>query len=216
MAVWRRHLRPGDLFLDVGANVGVYSILTSELGARVVAVEPDPPSITRLRENLDLNDLGTVVVLPVALGSASGTAALVSNDVFSRIGSGPDCVDVAVTTLDEVLGDGYAAGVKIDVEGFERQVLEGAGRALAEHRIGLLQLECNAAGTGGEPDSAVFEILRRHGYDVYRPTDDGGLVPLHGRLYKNLFAADMRTGAALGIAEIPVPMTESAPRSFGQ
>ena len=55
MIAWRRVLRPGDLFLDVGANVGSYTIWAGELGADVIALEPAPDTYALLLENIDLN-----------------------------------------------------------------------------------------------------------------------------------------------------------------
>jgi hypothetical protein len=69
--------------------------------------------------------------------------------------------------------------MKVDVEGFEIEVLRGCARALAEHRIDLIQLEWNAMseqalGTDRRP---VADLLARHGYQLYRPGPDGQLAP---------------------------------------
>jgi len=83
-----------------------------------------------------------------------------------------------VRTLDELIGDRFVAGVKIDVEGAESLVLGGASRALADRRIRLLQLEWNDCSLAllGEYRTTVAEALSSFGYQLYRPTDDGGLV----------------------------------------
>jgi hypothetical protein len=70
--------------------------------------------------------------------------------------------------------------MKVDVEGFEIDVLRGAANALDEHRIGLIQLEWNhtsqaANGTDRRP---VADLLRRHGYRLFLPQHDGSLEPL--------------------------------------
>lgn len=87
---------------------------------------------------------------------------------------------VAVETLDDVLGERTADGVKIDVEGAERFVLEGAERSLADHRIRLLQIEWNDMSERllGEDRRPVAELLRRHGYRLRRPDRAGALQPV--------------------------------------
>jgi hypothetical protein len=84
-----------------------------------------------------------------------------------------------LVTLDSLIGDRRVAGMKIDVEGFEIDVLRGAVRALAGRRIGLIQIEWNemsalALGTDRRP---VAELLAAHGYRLYRPDAACRLIP---------------------------------------
>lgn len=81
--------------------------------------------------------------------------------------------------LDNVLGDRHAAGVKIDVEGAERLVLEGARQALAEHRIRLLQLQWNRRSQlhFGETREPVRRLLSGYGYQFLRLDRYGILHP---------------------------------------
>ena len=82
--------------------------------------------------------------------------------------------------MDNVLGDRTADGVKIDVEGAERLVLEGAQRCLAEHRIRMLQLEWNEMSQPmlGEDRAPVARLLLDHGYRLFRPDRAGDLESL--------------------------------------
>jgi hypothetical protein len=99
-----------------------------------------------------------------------------------------------MVTLDSLIGDRHVAGLKLDVEGFELIVLEGASEALSEHRIALVQLEWNdtsmdALGIDRQP---VAELLARYGYGLLAPNADGNLVPVSTRTgddLQNLFAA---------------------------
>jgi hypothetical protein len=81
-------------------------------------------------------------------------------------------------TLDQVIGEREVAGVKIDTEGSERLVLEGAARALADKRIKLLQLEWNYASMKvlGETREPVAAALASAGYTLMRPNAKGELV----------------------------------------
>jgi FkbM family methyltransferase len=181
MQAWRRILRRGDLFVDVGSNVGSYALWAADAGAEVIAIEPGPEAVERLRENVRLNAL-PVTVLACGLAAEPGRMVLTSgNDTTNHLQMDPgapgDVIDV--DTLDRVLGARIAAGVKIDVEGAEQLVLEGAELALSEHRIGVLQVEWNLMSERvfGDSRAAVAEILARHGYTLMRPDEDGVLRP---------------------------------------
>jgi FkbM family methyltransferase len=141
-------------------------------------VEPSPDTVSVLRANLALNDF-PVTVLACALADRPGRLRLTRdkgpmNHLLLDTGGGDD---VAVDTLDAVLGDAVAAGVKIDVEGAERLVLEGARRALAERRIGVLQIEWNAASQSllGQTRAPVARLLRGYGYRLMAPDARGVL-----------------------------------------
>ncbi len=181
MTAWLRHLRAGDRFIDVGANVGLYSLLAAEAGCSVTALEPFPDSREQLEQNNALNGYG-IEILEVALADRAGTMLLAGQDALRQhlvVGGTDQGLVVAVQTLDEVLGDGSAAGVKIDVEGAERLVLEGGRRALSERRIALLQLEWNqtAERNFGESRAGVVALLEASGYELCRPDADGTLWP---------------------------------------
>lgn len=179
MLTWRNVLRPGDLFIDVGANIGTYTIWASELGAEVIALEPAKDTFALLVENVVLNGY-SVKPIEAAAGAVCGTA---------RFTSGRDCVnrldpaggvETTMVTIDSIINDRTVAGMKIDVEGYEIEVLRGCERALSEHRIKLIQLEWNttsrtAVGTDRQP---VADLLAGHGYGLCRPDGTGSLVPI--------------------------------------
>ncbi len=179
MNVWRSRISEDDLFVDVGAHVGIYSLWALDLGAQVLAVEPDPENVLQLRANLLLNDY-SAEVFAGALGKEGGTMRLAGPDLLRRhLTTDGEGVEVEVKTLDELLGDRRAAGVKIDVEGAERLVLEGASRALVDLRVDLLQIEWNHCSLDllGEDRRPVAELLRKCGYELCRPDASGALVP---------------------------------------
>jgi FkbM family methyltransferase len=179
MLTWQHLLRPGDLFIDVGANVGAYSLIAAEAGATVIAAEPDAGTAARLRENAALNGYG-VEVLVKAIGASEGIAAFtVGLDTVNRFDSGGGA-QVEVCTLDGVLGNRHARGVKIDVEGFEMDVIRGVRSALAEHRIDLLQLEWNSASVKATAQhrEPLAALLSSFGYLLHRPDAAGRLHPI--------------------------------------
>ncbi len=142
-------IKPGDWVVDIGANVGV---ITSQLcgvvrsGGRVWAFEPVPANVARLGYLKERNALSQLEVFSLAVGAVDGTVALgmpppgrsgwgsitKSWDVASH-------VDVEVRTLDALVASQGRPGetvrlLKIDVEGFEPEVVEGASMVLRQHR----------------------------------------------------------------------------------
>ena len=179
MLVWRHVLRPGDIFVDVGANIGSYAIWATELGAESIALEPADDTFALLSENAALNGY-QIEMIQAAAGAACGTVRFTcGRDTVNRMDP-EGSVEIAMVTIDTVVADRTVAGMKIDVEGFEIEVLRGCERALAERRIKLIQLEWNgtsakAVGTDRQP---VADLLAAHGYSLYRPDRSGALVPL--------------------------------------
>jgi FkbM family methyltransferase len=176
MQAWKRLLGPGDLFIDVGANVGVYSLWAADLGARVIAVEPDPIAANRLRVNVGLNPGVDVAVVEAAAAERVGMTTLtVGLDAENRLGGERQ---IRAITLDSIAGsEPVVHGVKIDVEGAERLVLEGARGLLAAGAVRVLQLEWNSASEAllGEDRTAVANLLREQGYRFCRPNTQGRL-----------------------------------------
>jgi len=144
--------KPGSTTIDVGANVGMYTVaLATRIGAagKVLAFEPVPQTSRRLRANIALNGLANVEVFEAAAGECPGFADLqLANDsAYASIAGVKQGraigkrLSVRVTPLDEVW-NGHQRPVvsfcKIDVEGAELSVLEGAKEMLAECRPALL------------------------------------------------------------------------------
>jgi FkbM family methyltransferase len=145
---YRQFLSPGDVAFDIGAHVGSRVRAWRKLGVRVIAIEPQPDCLRVLRLFFG-RDRG-VTILPVAVGREPGTARLALSTATPTVSSmSSDWIDsmtahrgfagvrwdrsveVEVTTLDELVGvHGPPAFCKIDVEGFEEEVLAGLNRPL--------------------------------------------------------------------------------------
>jgi FkbM family methyltransferase len=184
MLVWRRALRDGGIFVDVGANVGTYTIWAAEQGAEVIALEPAADTFGLLEENISLNGYPVTALRAAAgdhCGSARFTAGLDTGNSLAP--DGPVVTDLV--TVDSLIGERRVTGMKVDVEGFEIDVLRGAARALADRRIGLIQIEWNhacsvAMGTDRRP---IADLLAGYGYRLYRPDPRGHLVPVTSHEY---------------------------------
>jgi FkbM family methyltransferase len=166
-------LKRGDGFGDFGANVGIYSLLAGTRGARVIAVEPVDDTYARLCRNLRLNDL-QAVTLKVGLGSEASTARFTTTmGGMNRVARGgdSDTAEVQITTVDDVVARaGFAPRlVKIDVEGYEYPLLQGADRLLSSGHLSALVVELNGSGkVYGFSDAAVHELLERKGFVAFR------------------------------------------------
>ena len=179
MLVWKRVLRSGDLFVDVGANIGSYAIWAGELGAEVIALEPAEDTFALLAENVALNGYA-INPIRAAAGATTGMARFTSGrDSVNQLAP-EGGVQVQMVTIDSVIQRRTVVGMKVDVEGFELDVLRGCEQALSEHRIRLIQLEWNAASAAaaGTDRQPVADLLVRHGYRLYRPDERGALLPI--------------------------------------
>jgi FkbM family methyltransferase len=189
IAVLRRRLAPGSVLVDVGANIGTFSIQLARAvdGLQVLAVEPVPQVCDALRANIAKNRLDDAVrTAPVALSDGHGTV-VVTGDLAAcnyvvpsdAHHAPPDSERVAETTLDDLVeeyGLKQVDFIKCDVEGMELRVLRGAQSVLERFSPELL-LEIDERWTDryGYHASEIFEFLDQRGYD-YHPVIDGEIV----------------------------------------
>jgi FkbM family methyltransferase len=168
-------LRDGDLFVDVGANVGSYTILAcAAVGARGYAFEPVPSIYRRFIENVRLNNLeGRVICLNVGVGSEEGTASFTSdmdttNHVIASGEQTDNVINVRICTLDDALRNESPALVKIDVEGYETPALQGAQETLKKPSLHSVIMELNGSGSRyGFNESRILEMMFDHGFKTY-------------------------------------------------
>jgi FkbM family methyltransferase len=141
------HLRPGGLFVDVGANTGTYAVLAASVNdVRVIALEPSAEAWARLRRNVDMNGFHSVAAVHAAAAAQAGKVTLTrGQDTINRVVSAEyegETEDVEAVTVDEVIarfGDGRPLSLmKVDVEGGDGAVLEGASAVLARDKPALI------------------------------------------------------------------------------
>lgn len=203
MAFAMHLLREGDLFVDVGANIGSYSILASGVcGAETVAIEPSPEAADALQANVDLNGLNDKVhIWRCAVGAQTGTVRLTQGfDCVNRVvdGAGEELsIEVPQQTLDELLNGEPPTLLKIDVEGYEHAVLRGATATVAHPDLLAVIVEANGSGRRyGVGDDAVFRLLEAAGLRraAYNPlTRRVSTETPHDRTTANvLFVRDLR------------------------
>jgi FkbM family methyltransferase len=172
-----KYLKPGMTVVDVGANVGYYTLLSASkvgLHGRVYSFEPSPYAAQRLENTVQEDRLGNVRVFPTGLGERRGEellfAPLAGNHSPSMFGVvGAEARSVAITTLDAIMEELQVDAIhllKIDVEGYEGRVLAGAAKLLSQGRIRAILCEFNdywlhRAGTDG---ASLYQQLVDSGF----------------------------------------------------
>lgn len=172
MAFVLHALRAEDLFVDVGANVGSYTVLASgAVGARCISFEPAPRAYRALLDNLRLNDLSArVEARNECLASTPGEVEFTADfDTGNHVVAEPHCgggtVRVPVTTLDIAVGDHDPTMLKIDVEGYETNVIAGANRTLGLPSLRAVLMELNGSGARyGFDDRRLHERMLRNDF----------------------------------------------------
>lgn len=187
-------LRPGDYFVDVGSNVGYFTLMAAARvgqGGAVIALEPEPRNLVRLRRNIALNPGVPITLLPIAAAAVSGTATLhihphnegghslsgASRNVVSSTDAAiPHTITVEAHPLDvrvlPLLPPDRHILVKIDVEGFELEVLRGMVATLTTRDVEVI---CEVS----ENKAALFDFLATHGYKVYALTGNRNEVSVN-------------------------------------
>jgi FkbM family methyltransferase len=205
----RRLVRPGMHVIDVGANIGLYSLLLARLaepGGSVLAFEPEPNLFAVLRENCLSNGATNIILFQCALGQTNGLALFhrslfnSGNNRLGRASAGHDAVEVKVERFDDLRPDSKPDFVKIDVQGHELAALSGMERALSASQNVRVLFEFAPAAlrkAGTAPD-LLLEFFRQRGFGLYETEgarlktlqDSQRLISdLRGSRYTNLLAA---------------------------
>lgn len=174
------YLRPADLFIDIGANIGAYTVLAGgAVGSRVICFEPAPATFRALTLNLQLNSIfGRVTAHNLALGKEEGelqfTEGLGTENHVQVCGGGTKTMSVKATSFDNLLGFSEPNLVKIDVEGFETNVLRGARQMLSKDSFQAMIIEKIGLGMKyGFDENELHGEIRKHGFQpcTYSPQD---------------------------------------------
>jgi len=220
-------LRPDDVFYDIGANVGLYSVLaTAKLGAAgvIYSFEPNEAVLKFLRRNMQVHTGCEARIFGLALSDQPGELELsVPADGFDawatlgQISTLDTCVtrrSVQVVTLDELQareGLRRPSVVKLDVEGWESRVLRGATAVLGEPDAPMLMVElCDLASEGaGSSTAELLGLLDGLGFQMFElGNKPGTVVPLVRRdsyPYVNVFAAKPGSVAGKRLLEVAGP-----------
>jgi FkbM family methyltransferase len=190
LAYLERVLSPGKVFVDAGANFGIYTLFASKLvgeGGRVISFEPSTRVFPVLRRNIALNGLKNVLALQVALTNKTGRARLyyhaaVGCDSLGKDASfEPDAYaeEVGTESLDNVLKHtsvGQVDVIKVDVQGAEELALRGASEIVASTRpVVIFEFFPEGAASLGLSPNGAWNFLQCRGYEFFI-VDDRGTV----------------------------------------
>lgn len=172
MAFMIHFLRPKDVFFDVGANVGAYTLLASGITkATSLAFEPSLETIALLRENVKLNKLEHLVnCINVGIGKKKDVLWFTTNQDTTNhflYNEDKETESIQIETLDSY--QFHPSLLKIDVEGFESDVLSGAVNILKSNELKAIIIELNGSGLRyGHRDDEIHKTLINFGYTPYQ------------------------------------------------
>ena len=187
MALVRRHLQPGMLAVDAGANIGCFSVVMAQAvgeSGRVVAFEPGAENHAMLRRNVESNGYAQVSPEPMAVADTVGEATLYMSDSDSGYHSlseaaaadATSSTTVLTTSLDAYFGDPCPSidFIKLDVQGAEAAALRGMRRVLqASPSVTLLtELDVDCMEANGEDPRTYLEDLVGHGFELHHISHD--------------------------------------------
>jgi FkbM family methyltransferase len=172
-------------FLDIGANIGLYSIVSAlKVGesGKVYAFEPQPNLANIIHQNVTLNNFNNIIVHNCALADKNGTLELYfpnpENDGEATLGSLTSSsvpnINVDVNTLDELYAKSQSFlktdyVIKIDVEGAEYSVLQGSRELFEIKKPEIILCECydKFLKRFGHSDEDLFNLLKNYGYEIF-------------------------------------------------
>jgi FkbM family methyltransferase len=175
MAFVMHFLCPGELFVDVGANVGAFTVLAAGVaGAEVRAFEPNPGTFEMLERNIRLNGLqGRVNPVRAAAGQSEGTIQLTTDlgteNCVTTGATAQNAVTVKMISLDKELSEVTPDLLKVDTEGFEAEVFSGATNLLRRPRLRAMIVERSNSGMRYGLDEAALHLqIRQCGFTPCR------------------------------------------------
>lgn len=183
-------LQQGDGFIDIGANVGYFSLVASVLTGNdglVVSFEPEKHNFKRLQANIAINEFDNIVAYNMAVGDEDKTVSLFFNsdndgghalwnpgahsfNAKSRLATIRQ--DIKLTKLDSIINNIAIPPIKvikIDTEGYEHHVLVGATEAIRRHNVPFIAAEMNRLGLieSGSSENLLRAYMQRLGYNTY-------------------------------------------------
>lgn len=203
LALVQKLLNPGDTFVDVGANVGLFTVAAGRKvgdAGCIFAFEPAPETMAALTDTLRLNGLSSIVTLhQSAAGRENGTAQLHVGRICGHSSLLPleekrETIDISIVALDDILGDRKVDLIKIDIEGWELEALEGLRKTLAnnEHASVLMEFGISHIKRAGSNPRTWVEKIRTFGLNIYEiDEENASVVPLRSEGLEDIVSINL-------------------------
>jgi FkbM family methyltransferase len=181
--IFLENIYPGDVVIDVGSNIGDYTLLASKKvgdSGKVLSFEPLSETFLTLKRNLQLNKFTNCISFQKAVGEKPGLANLYKNNLSGTMGfldsslNGQNLIkrdEIEVVTIDDVLTSKHidvANMIKIDVEGFEYEVLLGCLQSFKENKIKkiLCEVHYKYLESKGKSEEIIYDLLHEHNFTI--------------------------------------------------
>lgn len=188
IALFEQNVKPGDIVIDIGANMGYYTLVAARKTGpkgKVYAFEPDPDNFRLLQKNIAANGYINVMAINKAVGEKGGTVKLfLSNEDntgdFRTYNANDDrkSLEVEMVTIDSVLrAEKKVDVIKIDIQGSEVKALKGAKEILKKSKQIIIFTEFWPRGLrqAGDSGKEYLKLLRGNGFEIWEIRDDGDL-----------------------------------------
>jgi FkbM family methyltransferase len=177
---FQKRLKPGLVVVDAGANIGYYALMEAKAvgeKGRVYAIEPIPQNVELLKKNIAANGYGNIEVFQMAVGDKNGKQGIFlskqSNlSTFCKnvdLDQSGETIQVDVVSIDSFLeGKRLPDIVRMDVEGYEYEILKGMEETMKKDRGMQFFIEVHADFMGAEKTIALFKIMKENGFEHCR------------------------------------------------
>lgn len=179
--IFKKIVKKGDNVIDIGANIGYYTLLLSKLvgeNGHVFAFEPEPNNFELLRKNVEVNGYKNVTLVQKAVSYKSekcklylhGSNNIGNNTIYYY--EGRKCIEIETITLDEYLKNKKIDFIKIDVDGAEGGVIKGMAELLKQDNLKIItEFYPKGFNEFGIKGDEYFNILQKNGFKMYGLTD---------------------------------------------
>ncbi|MGC8982016.1 MAG: FkbM family methyltransferase [Minisyncoccia bacterium] len=202
-------LNSSEIFVDVGANNGYYSLLASKIVGKkgiVYSIEPDPQNFKKLIENIRLNKIKNIIPIQTAVGDKIGKALLNrspiedgQNSLLDLQGS-KEHIEININLLDNLINK--ADMIKIDVEGYEENVLIGSKKLLNKVKRLIFEYNLGFIYKGNKNYNGTINILKRKGFHLFQIYDTPPYININHEInsvadldnfFTNIFATKIKS-----------------------
>lgn len=204
--IMRHILGPGQVVVDIGANIGYYALMEAKIvgpGGKVYAIEPVSANVKMLLKNIEMNGYSNIDVFTLAIGNADRVSQIYLSDrrnwhSMIRRGDSDHTEEVQMLRLDTFLNDKLPPDlVRMDVEGFETEIIKGMVNTLSSARKLKLFIEVHPHIMKKEDVVFLLDALKAQGFDIIVAADRRHLS--HPRIEELLVDDDFLVGRKGGL-----------------